>query len=199
MTDEETSELWASFLSGDERAYAGLFQMYYADLYRYGLHLVPGEEFVRDAIQDTFLYLYTRRHKLDREVGDVRAYLFVAFRRKLLANRKRLNRDVNRQTDRKQPEFSVDAEHILIEEESARINQELVARQLNELPARQREILYLRFYQGQSMPQIADTLALTYQTVANHLHRGLKRLRSNDQLRGLFKTALLFLSDHLSS
>jgi len=48
---------------------------------------------------------------------------------------------------------------------------------LNRLPARQREVLHLVFYQGLSLSQVADVLELSIGSTRVHYDRGKKRLR----------------------
>ena len=44
------------------------------------------------------------------------------------------------------------------------------------LPIRQRQCLALRFYEDQTVPEIARTLGITAGSVKTHVHRGLKSL-----------------------
>jgi RNA polymerase sigma factor (sigma-70 family) len=44
------------------------------------------------------------------------------------------------------------------------------------LPVRQRQCLALRFYEDQTVPEIARTLGITAGSVKTHVHRGLKSL-----------------------
>ncbi len=48
---------------------------------------------------------------------------------------------------------------------------------LQSLPRRQREVVVLRYYLGQSVDEVASTLGISAGTVKNALHRGRSRLR----------------------
>lgn len=52
-----------------------------------------------------------------------------------------------------------------------------VLRSLAKLPAKQREVVYLRFYAGDSLEGIAAALGCSVGTVKSRLHHGLERLR----------------------
>jgi DNA-directed RNA polymerase specialized sigma24 family protein len=54
--------------------------------------------------------------------------------------------------------FDFSIEHQLISDEETTVNVVRLNTLLNNLPARQKEALYLRFHQGLSVEQIADIL-----------------------------------------
>ena len=49
---------------------------------------------------------------------------------------------------------------------------------LNKLPPRQKEVLYLLFYQDMSYEDIATVMQMNYQSARNLVHRALKLLRT---------------------
>ena len=76
--------------------------------------------------------------------------------------------------------FVIGKEDLIIKEESNTQNKAIVLKLLNELPPRQREIIYLKYYHNLSIQEIADVFSISYQVVANHLYRALKKLRNNE-------------------
>ena len=71
----------------------------------------------------------------------------------------------------------------LNEEQSARLKSAF-----DKLSTKQKEILYLRFYQGMDYEQIAEVLGMKYQSLRNAVSRAIKNLRGDMLL------ILLFLS-----
>ena len=72
-------------------------------------------------------------------------------------------------------EISVEQQIIEVE-----TNQELLQqlnRQLAELPKRQQEIIYLKFYENLDNESIAQVMSISRQAVANLLYRTLKELK----------------------
>ena len=55
--------------------------------------------------------------------------------------------------------------------------QEMLASLLNELTPRQKEIIYLRYYNGLDNEEISEVLNISYQVVHNTLYKAFKRLR----------------------
>jgi RNA polymerase sigma factor (sigma-70 family) len=48
---------------------------------------------------------------------------------------------------------------------------------LNELPPQQREAIYLKYFQGLNIDEIAEVMEQTNQSVRNNLHRAMLKLR----------------------
>ncbi len=79
----ELQWLWTKFKEGDRLAFSRLYQLYAAELGKYGSRLVPDKEQVRDAVQDLFVNLWHSRQNLG-EVQSVRSYLYASLRREVL-------------------------------------------------------------------------------------------------------------------
>jgi RNA polymerase sigma factor (sigma-70 family) len=57
-------------------------------------------------------------------------------------------------------------------------SKEELKKALNQLSNRQKEVIYLHFYNGMSYSEIEDILAINRQSVRNHMYRGMETLRS---------------------
>jgi RNA polymerase sigma factor (sigma-70 family) len=77
-------------------------------------------------------------------------------------------------------EFS--PEMILIEEEESYFKRAIVKDALNDLTKRQREVIYLKFYQELSYAEISEIMDMKYQSVLNLFQRALIKLRDNPML-----------------
>ncbi|MFD1141204.1 RNA polymerase sigma factor [Larkinella insperata] len=185
--------LWDKFRAGDKEAFGKLALHYYRLLYNYGLNLNRDEEFISDCIQDLFLELWERRAFLSR-TEYVKTYLLKALRNKIFKESARLKRF---QEPRHVPfevgaDSSIESYIVLKEEEAAQIRQLNLV--LDTLSKRQREIVYLRFYQGLEFEEISHIMGLTRQSVANLLHRTLKKIKESWPI-ALFISTFLLLSD----
>ena len=180
---KNNKQLWVAFKSGEEKAFSKLFHDYYFRLYHYGLKLVQEKELVKDVLQDFYLYLFESRESLADEVNNVTSYLLASFRRRLLReiNNRRVEKTRQNEASPEDYLFVIGIEEIIIKKESKAQNKKTVVRLLSELPPRQREILYLKYYMDLTLPEIADTLSISYQVVANHLYRALKKLKGSNQ------------------
>src|SRR5207237_5208794 len=64
---------------------------------------------------------------------------------------------------------------------------------LNSLPKRQREVLYLRFYEDLSLTEIAQLMDLSYQSVMNYTQRALSNIRQRPEIAALLSRSSLKL------
>ena len=177
--------LWRLFREGNEDAYCELSQRYYPKLIHYGQKFTPNVQLVEDALQDLLVHLWVYRRTLN-ETPSVRFYLLKAFRHQLFkALRKYPQRaepgdygdDRYLEFDERYVEFST--EDVYIQQESDSDFKSKVAERLSQLPVRQREVIYLRFFQGLSIDEIADLLTIRPQSVSNIIQRALANLREN--------------------
>src|SRR4030095_16694438 len=68
----------------DEEVLFSLMGLYYDDLFRYGIKFTGDADETKDAINQLFIHFWDNRDKLGK-VDNLKAYLFVSFRRWLIA------------------------------------------------------------------------------------------------------------------
>ncbi|WP_142784835.1 RNA polymerase sigma factor [Changchengzhania lutea] len=181
-------DLWASLKSGDLKAFSTLFKVYYPLLHNYGLKLSNyNEQLTEDCLQEFFLYVYEHRENL-ADLDSIKPYLYVSFRRSLFREIKKASKTVN--YDEKENFFidiNFSAEDVIIQQEIDALKEENLAKLLNELPNRQKEVLYLKYYSDLNANDIAKVLGINYQSVINLIHKGIKKLRQDVSLNTLLK------------
>lgn len=176
-TTQDTA-LWTSFREGDKKALGELLQRYYRVLKHYGLKFRVDESVVEDCIQELFLQLHQNRCQINA-TESVRHYLLKALRHHILqylrvqkrVNYEELNWDGSGTAD-------LDSETLLIRQESLDKLTKLMNVRMAALPNREREALYLRFYEDLSISQIAEVMQVNHQSVSNFLQKALSKLRS---------------------
>jgi len=166
-------------LAGDDQALAALFRLHYALLYDYGLKLSRQAELVKDSIQEVFAYLWERRATISA-VDSARAYLLTSLRRHVL---KSLARQLNqRQSDQQhvldEATTYASPEEFLIMEEGAEADRHALNRALQAIPARLREALYLKTYDGMAYREIALIMNVSPQVARNYVSEAFQRLRT---------------------
>ena len=177
MTEEDAARLWDAFRGGEAPALAALFEAFYDALFAYGRKLTGDEELVKDSIQDLFQKLWRRRGGV-RSVQVVKAYLFKALRRHLGDETKLLRRHrhlLPAYSDSFEVTYSHE-EFLIAEQRDAEQRARLLGA-LNGLSKRQREALYLKFFDGFSYERIAEVMALNTQSVRNLIFNALKAIR----------------------
>ncbi|MBC7922001.1 MAG: sigma-70 family RNA polymerase sigma factor [Ferruginibacter sp.] len=178
------AQVWLLFKEGDEEALVYLYQRFYRDLYSYGVKVSGSQEATKDGIQDLFTELWLRRQRV-REVQRIKPYLLKYLRRKL---RKKMVQqaqfsDID-QLAEEGFELVLSYEQFLVEEQTRDELTRKLATVVQQLTGRQREIIYLKFYEGLDYETIAQVMGLQYQSVRNLLHEALKVLKKHFSLLG---------------
>lgn len=175
--DSDEKQLWQRFLDGDVLAFQTLMTTYFRVLFRYGTRFSKDKEFIKDCIQDLFLYLWEHRSSLRTNVV-VKPYLMVSLRRYMHRNVSDAGSSDEFTEDNVRPFellFSVEEQYIHQETELNRIHQ--MKQMLDRLPPRQKEVIYLKFFQELERDQIAEIMDIAPQTVSNMLQLAIKQLR----------------------
>ncbi|GAB3162780.1 RNA polymerase sigma factor [Telluribacter humicola] len=177
LTPEEHLSLWNDFRSGNTKAYAKIYELFAADLYRYGYNLVRNKQLVEDCLHELFLHLHHQKHKLS-PTNNIRFYLYRALRNRLLDSIQKQNKFTSEETTFNQAEFTVQSfESQWIEEQVLVHQKQMVVTALNKLPKRQKEILYLVYMKGLSHQEVAEVMNISMKSVYNTLNIALKTLR----------------------
>jgi RNA polymerase sigma factor (sigma-70 family) len=171
------AEVWAAFRQGDEQAYAALYEQHAAALYEYGVRLVQDEFLVRDVLHDLFVKLWTKRAKLG-SIDNVRYYLLTGLRNALLDKKRHDQRYQHLSLDDEAPfklSFSPEAEVLQQQEQQEQSARLLVA--MEQLSPRQKQVIYLRYYEELEYAQIAELLAINIKGVYKLTARALDALK----------------------
>ena len=176
MKTNMDSEIWQRFRKGDEKAFAYIFDTYHLQLFEYGQRFSADAELVGDSIQDLFFELASKREKLSA-TDNILFYLLKSLRVKIF-NNLRKNRYVSSairpdQLDEFRLEYSTDADP---GEKELRIDR--LADAINQLPPRQKETIYLKFYKNLSNAEVAEVMQVNYQSVGNSIQKAIQKLKA---------------------
>lgn len=175
--------LWQRSVAGDKGAFCELVEAHYKVLFNYGTNFTSNRELIKDTLQDLFIHLWEKREQLHIQhltiylLRSIRNNLFQSFREQQFQS---IDQDLHDRPD----EFTV--EKALIFEETDAEKKSRIKEAIARLPKRQKEVIFLRYYQGLDNEQIADLMQVNRQSVANLLHKAILNLRlSFDQLHYL--------------
>ncbi|WP_171037979.1 RNA polymerase sigma factor [Dyadobacter luticola] len=168
--------LWNLFRDGDEHAYTELARRYYRTLLTYGHRFTPNQQVVEDTLQDLLIHLWLHRESIN-DTPHVRFYLLKAFRHRMLKTIRPLA-DVVEFTDEFDEHYAeFSKEDLLIQHENSEALTMQVRNVMEQLPVRQQEVIYLRFFQNLRTEEIASLLSINPQSVSNITQRALSNLR----------------------
>lgn len=175
-TIDEDQLLWRQLREGNAPALGNLLKKYYRILFHYATKFTKDTALAEDCIQDLFLKLWDRRVYLG-DTASVKFYLLKALRNDLIKiQQKNYTRgeciDSEIETD---PEEHIESR--IIYQEGIQVTANKLQIHMARLPKRQREALYLRYYENLSYEEIAQMMSIHPQSVANLLQQSLKKIR----------------------
>lgn len=170
--------LWTLFINGDMAAFQTIYSHHYQMLYNFGKRYLESTE-IEDCIHDTYLNLLNYKSSLS-EVKNVKAYLFKSLRNQIYKFKKNNALEFNLIDGTVAYEDDDHGKEAILNELKSLIEK---------LSPREREIIYLKYFQQFSNNEISELLGIKYQTVRNILAGAIKKLR----VLGNNFTEILFL------
>ncbi len=167
--------LWMAFKNGSTEAFDALYRKYVQILYNYGRKFTADDGLVRDCIHNLFLDLWNSRKTLG-DVNAVKFYLFSGMRRKLIRALAQKN------TTQSSPyqevfEITLPYETQQINAQSEKEHKLHLLDTVNQLSKRQREAIFLKYYENLSYEEVAEVMAVNIHTVYNLISLAIGQLR----------------------
>ena len=176
LSTASDTELWNATGTGNQSALGELFRRHYALLYQYGNKICRDKPALEDCIQELFTDIWQK--KTPTPLNSVKAYLLQALKFKLYKNFRVEKKHHSEETDTYE-EFEISHENFLIDEQDGDQKLQQIIAVMNQLPPRQREIIYLKIYKGLSYGEISQMMDINYQAVRNLLYTALKNFRNS--------------------
>jgi len=171
MTPAPDAELVEGLAAGNASAYAALYDLYGAALFRVAVAIVGSREEAEDAVQDVFVALVRAGERL-RTVRNLKAYLFASLRRAAVRRMR---------VQRPQP---LDAAAVSPSPPAEPVSAGAVRleRALASLPPAQRQVIALHVDGGLTFAECAEALGASAGTAASRYRYAIEKLR--DALKG---------------
>lgn len=179
-TNESAIILWRAFRKGDHSAFTELYIKYYPDLQPYALKICKSQDLSFDAIHNTYVYLWQNKEGLG-EISSLKFYLLRSVRHECMSLLKKQKKYISLEGLEDTVEILIEPEEFKLTEESKQVKWK-IKQALNTLSHRQREIIYLKFYNNLDYEEISEILSLNYQSVVNTIHRAIVKLRKEQVL-----------------
>lgn len=167
--------LLSRIADGDEKAFSELFYQYLPVLKSFALKFTKSDYAAEEIIQNSFLKIWLNRDKLE-EVENIKAYLYkyvsnecLSYLRTVLRQEKATSHHKNQHSD-----YNNDTIDAIDLNDLSRVIQAAV----DSLPDQRKKIYQLSRGEGKTIPEIADQLNLSPNTVKNALVIALKAIRA---------------------
>ncbi|HMC36659.1 MAG TPA: sigma-70 family RNA polymerase sigma factor [Actinomycetota bacterium] len=154
--------------AGDTDAFERLMKRYHDRLYRYA-HVRLGPQDAEDLLQDLYLAVWQELPSFRWERGGSLSGWMFAILRNMVADRHRRKRVVLVPLD--------GAAEPSVEFEQDAVSERYLRSALDELPARQRDVLILRLLVGLTTAEVASAMGRSESRVKDLQRRGLSKLR----------------------
>jgi RNA polymerase sigma factor (sigma-70 family) len=184
---------WTNISDGDKVAYAEVYKIYYRKFFNYGRKFTADIPLLEDVLQEVLISVWTNRQSL-RAISSPPTYYYTAFRNALFKKLKEVHLSID-ETVEQEYEFSADT--ILIRQEADNELKEKLQAALDTLTSRQREAIFLRFYEGLSYEEVSGILGISTKATYKIMARALLHLKENLHLS--YAVAILLLKPSLAS
>lgn len=169
-------KLWLRIGEDDHQAYAEACRFFYKRFYNYGMKFTKDESLVEDAVQESLLTIWDKRQNL-ASIEYTSTYFYTLFRYTLFNKLKQQRKFLFLEMADEEPDFPVD--QIIIAKETDKALQQQLEKALEALTPRQREAIFLRFYEGLSYEEVAAVLQITIKGTYKIIARAIQQLREN--------------------
>jgi len=187
------SALIQKFASGDEGAFKELYFLFYPSLMRYGKSLGVDHALVQDAVQDLFVWLWEHPFRL-AQAKSADQYLYRSLRNNLVSSQKRTRRQDELLHTEVLPRDARSVPNEVVRQQELKEKEDRLSWIMDRLPAKQKEVIYLRYYEDRCFDDISDLMGVSPQVARNYAARALKKLRkhSADLERLLYLSLAIF-------
>ncbi|MBA4299706.1 RNA polymerase sigma factor, sigma-70 family [Algoriphagus alkaliphilus] len=180
FSEFDEMDLWLQLKRGEKGGLAGIYSKYSSDLFRYGMAVKPNRSFIKDCIQELFIDLWKYRDTLS-QTDNVRVYLI-----RCLSNR--INKEITREK-KLISESEISAFETVFMEESVedrlidfQRDQDLhtkLKKGLEKLPARQREVIQLIFFEKQGYEESSKIMGINVDSCYTLAWKAIKSLKKS--------------------
>lgn len=185
QVQDRDKDLLDAHCQGDRAAFGELVRRHGGSLLGYLMRMCGNREQAEDFFQETFKRVHEKAHTLRSE--HFNSWLFTIATRVAISGLRRGNRlkvvSLNQQFDcndggsEPPSEIAVaDSRHNPAEQAIKAEEVQQVRQAVASLPAKQRAVLILAYYQELSYREVADILGCSIGTVKTHMYRALKAL-----------------------
>lgn len=180
-TAHEDLSLMQRMRSGDYDAFTLLYNKYSRPLAQYGLKFIDDVSTTEDCLHDVFVWLWSNRERLHIQVS-VKSYLFKAVRTSILHRLQKQNKVHPLQTQQEHEyrfELQLTPEAQVLQNEQQQLVRQQIEQVLGKLTARQKEVIYLRYYEGLRFEDIARNMNLSVKACYKLIGRALATMREH--------------------
>lgn len=173
MTD---AQLWQGLKKGSVDAFKAIYEQYSDGLLRYGSRFTKDTTIIEDCLHDLFVGIWKNQATLG-DTNSIMSYLCVSLRRDII---RRINKSLITDQDALENlkfEADLSPEASIIAAEGQLKEKVQLEKAMEKLSHRQKEAIYLRFYEEMEYEEICEIMNINYQSMRNLIFRALQQMR----------------------
>jgi len=172
----EPSNLWLDFTKGNRNSFTTIYNTHVARLFEYGMRILKDEDQTRDCIHDLFTKLWANRKTLG-QTDNERLYLLGALRNTIMAYKAKEERFLKEELKPDDFVIEFNAESIHVQKEEATAQSQKIRMALEQLTARQKEFIYLKYFEEMDYDQISELMNISIKGAYKLSARALEALK----------------------
>ncbi|MBS2210021.1 RNA polymerase sigma-70 factor [Carboxylicivirga mesophila] len=193
-------ELLDKIRQGDEHAFEQLFKRYFERLFLFASNIVKDEILAKDIVQEVYIKFWEKRRSI--EPINIEAFLYRLVRNqcishirhiKVVSNTQQKFSHLKNTEELYRIDFVRDEPYVVIEKEL----EEEIARVIEALPLRCREVFVLSRIEGLKYGEIAEKLDLRVKNVEKHISKALTIFREHFEGRIPLALFVLIMKNYL--
>ena len=172
--EKEQLKLWADIREGSHVAFDKLYKYYVQMLFNYGMKINADRQLVQDCIQELFINLWRNRERLNLKYS-VKHYLLISLRNLIFRKQQKtklISLRENFDDFEKETRLSGNEVQTFKNKKIQTIKGLIQA-----LPKRQREALFLKYFEQLSYEEIASIMSIQITAVYKLTSQAIKNLR----------------------
>lgn len=170
---------WEQIKSGNKEVFTEIYQQNINSLYNYGLKINTNRVIIEDCIQELFIEIWTKRDKLADNLYSIKFYLMKSLRRRILRMLSKSNPSISPE-DSKDSLIEFSCEFEIIEKQTNQEKVTFLKESFKNLSQREKEAIYLKYYDDLSYKEIAAIMQITPKTAYNLVYKGIAKLKKHN-------------------
>jgi RNA polymerase sigma-70 factor (family 1) len=158
----------------DEFKFKTFFLKHHATLVLYAYRFTDNQQAAEDIATDAFVAVWKRQNS-ETKIQNLKSYLYRATRNACYNELKRRSGEDKRYKKLTVPEFDATAlENMIYAQTMGKIYETM-----DKMPKRMREVFILHYIHGKKLPEIAEELGLSINTIKTHKQRAIELLQKS--------------------
>ena len=171
--NKDILKIWEAIQKGNQKAFDEFYLLFVRQLYNYGHKLTSNTPLVEDCIQELFINLWNNKASIHFR-SSVKHYLLLSFRRLLIKKleQSKIPSKLSSPLRIQKPDIETDLDQLEQEVQKKR-----VIKAVRQLPKRQKEALFLKYYENMDYDEIGAIMDINKGAVYKLISKGVRKLR----------------------